>query len=31
MKTEIKLLMYAIGEILIYHHDREGEKYEFDA
>lgn len=30
-KKEIKLLMYAIGEILIHHHDREGEKYEFDA
>lgn len=30
-KKGIQLLMYAIGEILIYHHDREGEKYEFDA
>lgn len=30
-KKGIKLLMYAIGEILIHHHDREGEKYEFDA
>lgn len=30
-KKEIKLLMYAIGEILIHHHDREGEKYEFYA